>query len=165
MESFRESANRIGPNGKDLPYRVEDLDGRPIDGALVSIRQQEHAFLFGSAINGFEGRLDPNGNAQALKYQSEINRLFNTVVFENSLKWPQYINNAQRAIDGVDWAVDNDLSIRGHNLIWPSRRSMPDSVWNEYDSRVNEDGLPAANAWLKQTIENRLMKCWFSLMD
>ncbi len=139
----------------DVTVLVNDSNGQPLDGAVVSIRQTEHEFKFGTAINGFDSRLDPNGNATALEYQSEINRLFNTVVAENAHKWPQFINNRQRGLDAADFATDNDLYLRGHNIIWPSRSRMPDSVWAEYDSRVASNGAASANAWLKTTIEAR----------
>ena len=139
----------------DVTINVTDVNGQPLDGAIVSLRQSKHEFLFGSAINAFGGKLDPNGNAEALKYQSEINRLFNSVVLENSLKWPSFLNDPQRGIDGANFGVDNDLYVRGHNLIWPSRSVMPESVWAEYDSRLANNGSADAESWLTTTIENR----------
>ncbi|MFK7820375.1 MAG: endo-1,4-beta-xylanase [Planctomycetaceae bacterium] len=82
--------------------------------------------------------------------------MFNTVVIENSHKWPGMLQNRQRALDATDFAVDNNLYLRGHNAIWPSRKAMPASVWNEYDSRVGSDGLASANTWLRATIEARI---------
>ena len=134
---------------------VNDVNGNPVDGAFVSLRQIEHEFLFGSAINAFDGKLDPNGNETDLRYQSEINRLFNAAVLENSQKWGIYENDVERARQGADFAIDNDLYLRGHNLIWPSREFMPASVWAEYDSRLANDGEGSANAWLTVTIEDR----------
>jgi len=77
----------------DVTIIVNDANGLALDGAVVSVRQTEHDFRFGSAISAFDSQLDPNGNATALEYQDEINRLFNTVVVENSLKWDQFIND------------------------------------------------------------------------
>ncbi len=74
---------------------------------------------------------------------------------ENSLKWPGLLEDPQRGRDAVDFALNNNLEIRGHNIIWPSRKSMPTSVWSEYDTRVTNDGIESANAWLTTTIENR----------
>ena len=148
----RIAADRIG----DLTVHVTDANGRPLDGAVVGIRQSRHAFLFGSAINAFGGKLDPAGNAQALKYQSEIKRLFNTVVLENSHKWPGFLNDRQRGLDAADFAIDNGLYLRGHNVIWPSRNHMPSSVWSEYDGRVISDGQAAADNWLRDEIEARV---------
>jgi len=156
-DDWREEANaRIEAERKsDVTIIVNDANGLALDGAVVSVRQTEHDFRFGSAISAFDSQLDPNGNATALQYQDEINRLFNTVVVENSLKWDQFINDRQRGIDAADFATDNDLFLRGHNIIWPSRFNMPDSVWNEYDARVINDGTASANDWLRTTIEDR----------
>ncbi|MEM8735996.1 MAG: endo-1,4-beta-xylanase, partial [Planctomycetota bacterium] len=154
---WRSEANdRIEANRKStVQIEVRDQDNQPLDGATVHLRQRNHDFLFGSAINAYGGKLDPNGNEQALKYQSEIKRLFNSVVLENSLKWPGFEQDRQRGLDGATFATENDLYLRGHNIIWPSRTFMPSSVWSEYDSRAASDGTAAANAWLKTTIENR----------
>lgn len=156
-DPWRESADdRIADQRKaPVTITVNDVNGNPVDGAVVSLRQNKHEFLFGSAINAFGGKLDPNGNATALKYQSEINRLFNAVVMENSHKWPGMLGDPDRARQGTDFAVANDLYLRGHNIIWPSREFMPASVWTEYDSRVSNDGEASANNWLKVTIEGR----------
>ncbi|MFK7769851.1 MAG: endo-1,4-beta-xylanase [Mariniblastus sp.] len=154
-DSWRGTADdRIDSDRKsNVNVSVNDVNGNPLSGAVVSLRQTNHDFKFGSAINAYGGKLDANGNETSQKYQALINRLFNTVVFENSLKWPGYSQDAQRAIDGVNWADSNDLYIRGHNLIWPSRNFMPTSIWAEYDTRVANDGTASANAWMKTTIE------------
>ena len=140
----------------NVTINVTDINGQPLDGAVVSLRQSEHEFKFGSAISNFQNRLSPTGNETALKYQSEIKRLFNTVVLENSLKWPQLLNDRQRGLDGAEFATNNELYQRGHNVIWPSREFMPNSVWAEYDQRVVDDGLTDANTWLRTTIEARI---------
>jgi GH35 family endo-1,4-beta-xylanase len=140
----------------NVTVNVVDNANQAIDGAVVNLRQTKHDFRFGSAISAFNGRLDPGGNASALKYQSEIKRLFNAAVSENSLKWPQIIDNEARALQLVDFAENNDIFLRGHVGIWPSRNNMPASVWNQYDSLKESDGTVAANAWLQATIEDHL---------
>ncbi|WP_075085527.1 endo-1,4-beta-xylanase [Mariniblastus fucicola] len=156
LDPWRDAADqRIEDERKStVTITVNDINGQPVDGAVVSLRQNQHEFLFGSAINAYGGKLDPNGNATALKYQNEIKRLFNAAVMENSNKWPGYLQDPARARQGVDFAIDNDIYLRGHNLIWPSRQFMPDSVWSEYDARVVDDGETSANAWLTTTIED-----------
>lgn len=139
----------------DVTINVTDKNGNPASGCGCQ-RQNRHAFKFGSAINAYGAKLNPNGNDQALKYQSEIKRLFNTVVMENSHKWPGMLQDCQRALDATDFAVDNNLYLRGHNAIWPSNEFISTSVWDEYDSRVGSDGTASANAWLRSTIEDRI---------
>ena len=155
--NWRTSADdRIAIQRKsNATVNVVDVNGVAIEGAVVSLRQNEHEFKFGSAISAFNSRLSSTPTVTAQKYQDEINRLFNTVVVENSHKWPQFIVDRDRGIEATDFAVDNDLYLRGHNIIWPSRRNMPESVWVEYDSRVANNGIASANNWLRSTINAR----------
>ena len=157
-ESWRDAADdRIRSHRtRPLQINVVDVNGQPVDAAVVSVKQQRHDFRFGSAIDAYEGRLDPNGTQEALTYQSEVLRLFNTVVAENALKWPRFDDDAQPGIDAVNFADANDLYFRGHNIIWPSREYMPEWIWNEFDSLVDSHGQPAANEWLGDQIEARI---------
>ncbi len=139
-----------------LTVNVVDAYGNPVDGAVVSLQQKKHEFKFGTAIDGQNGLLDSNGNQVALKYQSEIERLFNTVVIENSMKWPGFQANRQNGIDYVAWAVQRDLYVRGHNAVWPSRQNMPSSIWSQYDSLLASQGATAAANFLRTTIEMRI---------
>ncbi len=141
-----------------LTVNVVDAVGNPINGAVVSIQQTEHAFRFGSAIDGFNNLLDTTGagGLNATKYQSEITRLFNTVTIENSLKWPTYLQDQARALQAANWVRDNGLQLRGHNIVWPSRRNMPASVWTQYDSLLASQGSVAAADYLRTTVAVRV---------
>ena len=139
----------------DVDVSVVDANGQLLEGAVVTLRQTDHAFRFGTAISSVNGQLSSTTDPNALTYQSEINRLFNTVVNENSNKWVEHDPNNLQGVQDVAFAQLNDLYIRGHNIIWPSREFMPDSVWNEYDQRLASDGATAAADWLRTTIENR----------
>jgi GH35 family endo-1,4-beta-xylanase len=139
-----------------LTVNVQDANGNPVDGAIVSLQQTNQAFQFGAAIDGFNGLLDPNGSTTAQKYQSEIRRLFSAVTLENSLKWPSFLNDRQRGLDSAQWVVDNELHFRGHNIVWPSQTNMPGSVWSEYQSIFDNSGATAAADFLRVTIENRI---------
>lgn len=158
-DTWRTDADsRIETERKDtVTVNVLDANGANVDGALVTVRQNEHAFQFGSAISALDDNLATNATDQSLTYQSEITRLFNTVVVENSLKWPRFEDSRQLAIDGTDFATENDLYLRGHNIVWPSRENMPASVWNEYNARVFTDGDIAAEDWLEGEIERRVL--------
>ncbi len=148
--------NRINQNrASQLTVQVLDSTGKTVDGAVVNIRQKKHAFKFGSAISGYSNLLAANGSPQSLKYQSEIKRLFNTVVIENNLKWPDFLANRQLGIDAGNWAIANGLTLRGHNVIWPSRSFMPASVWSQYDTLG--PGTAAATNYLRTTINNRVI--------
>ncbi len=173
LPSLATSSSYVGRNGDDawratadadiaadrkaeLNVHVIDAAGNPVTGAVVSIRQTSHDFRFGSAIDG-SARLDPNTTDPAYqKYQSEIKRLFNTVVIENSMKWPQLIADRSRAIAVANWAVDNDLYLRGHNVIWPSEDNLPASVWGQYQTILATGGSLNAKNYLSQAIATHI---------
>ena len=139
-----------------LTVNVVDTAGHPVDGAAVSLRQTQHSFIFGSAIDGVNNLLSPTGGPDALKYQSEIKRLFNGVTIENSLKWPSFLADRQRGINAANWVTNNGLMLRGHNVVWPSRNNMPSSIWEQYDSINSTQGATAAANYLRTTIQARI---------
>lgn len=109
----------------DLSVVVKDKAGKPVRGAEVAVRMRKHAFPFGTAVSGM-AFVSPRTSAEDLaRYKREIVRLFNIVVMENELKWPQWSNVASRAstLATVDWLRENGLEVRGHNLVWPSWRN------------------------------------------
>lgn len=140
-----------------LTVNVRDGSGNPVTGAVVNVRQLRHGFKFGSAISGYSSLLAANGpNANAPQYQALVKRLFNTVVLENNLKWGDFLNNRQLALDSANWARANSLYLRGHTIVWPSRSFMPGSVWAEYDSRLASQGAAAAADYLRATVAARV---------
>lgn len=156
--SWRSDAEaRIAQNRMaEFKVQVKDTQGTPIDGAVVRLEQQKQNFKFGTAVSGYGSLLTTGGGPEALKYQSEIRRLFNTAVIENNLKWPDFQNNRQLGIDAANWVVNNGLYLRGHNVIWPSREYMPKAVWDQYDLLVSSQGTAAASDYLRNTINTRV---------
>ena len=113
----------------DLTITVQDGSGLPVAGATVAVKMKRHAFGFGTAMNS---HFMKTGAADAVaRYQQEMVKLFNTVVEENSLKWPALAGDwgASYGLDlaqwGVDWARSQGLAVRGHNLVWPSWKNSP----------------------------------------
>ncbi|MGB7326393.1 MAG: endo-1,4-beta-xylanase [Rubripirellula sp.] len=158
-DSWRKSAtDDITANRQsELTVHVIDAAGNPVEGAVVSIQQASHEFRFGSAIDSLGGQLDPNTlNADFQTYQSEITRLFNTAVIENSLKWPQLESNRARAIEVANWAVNNGLYLRGHNAVWPGADNLPASVWNQYQTTLANNGSTAAEDYLRLAIATHI---------
>ncbi len=106
---------------------VTGPDGRPVKGAAVKVSMKRHAYGFGSCVNSSYLQ-DGNETADKKRYRDEIARLFNRVVLENNLKWPQWESRRADAEKTVAWLRGQGKEIRGHCLVWPSWRRAPDDV-------------------------------------
>ena len=99
----------------DIKLRVVDGKGQPIAGAKIKLVQTRQLFHWGSAVNA--ARLIDVQDPDNLRYQAEVKRLFNTIVFENDLKWRNdSAQRTQEALQAAQWLRANDIEIRGHNL-------------------------------------------------
>lgn len=133
----------------DLTVNVRDRNGNPIDGATVYVQQLNHAFKFGSAITA--QRLTGT-DGDSVMYRSRVSSHFTTSVFENDLKWgpwecttcDNYKKENTRA--AIQWLAAQNITARGHNLIWPSWQWMPsgmqllgaDDLQNRITARFND---------------------------
>jgi endo-1,4-beta-xylanase len=143
---WRKAANdRIEKYRKtDLAVVVRDDAGAPIPGAQVHLKLKRHAFGFGTAIAH-----DPimAATADGARYREEVPKLFNKIVFENTLKWPVYESSWGR--EGADaifnWLPSTGITMaRGHNLIWPGVSYLPQDVIDMlHASPVDKDKLRA----------------------
>jgi GH35 family endo-1,4-beta-xylanase len=136
----------------DLTVIVEDADGNPVPGAQVRVRMRQHAFSFGTAVAASQLLGDSEDSE---RYRQFVLDNFNMVVFENDLKWPQWEQDRQRALDGVQWMFDHGLTrIRGHNLVWPGWQWLPADLQNLRDNpealreriRAHIEDVVSANA-------------------
>ena len=123
MRAWRTSAAaRIEQYRKgSLSVVVKDKNGNPVPGASVTVQQTKNAFPFGSCISGWLLNTGPDGDM----YRYLVRNLYGTSVIENDLKWPGWEGNRVNGIGEVNWLTTNGLTIRGHNLIWPSWGNMP----------------------------------------
>lgn len=127
------ASERINQHRKaEMKVTVVDRDGKPLPGAAVLIQQTRHAFKFGSAVTA--QLLAGNGQTAADReiYRSRVSSHFTTTVLENDLKWPFWEDwaswNRQATMDALVWLKNRNLSVRGHNLIWPSSGNLPNDV-------------------------------------
>ena len=128
---------------RKAPLRVEvkTTSGNPVENAAVNVKMLRHNFEFGTAVTA--ARFDGNNNHNVI-YENKIIDLdgkghgFNTVVFENDLKWPAWLDewfvNKRELVNAVEWLRGNDLKIRGHNLVWPGNNNLPGFIEN----RIND---------------------------
>jgi GH35 family endo-1,4-beta-xylanase len=110
----------------DLLIRVTDESGKPLAGAKVRAAMTRHAFGFGSAITA---DLLTGDSPDAKRYQEMVEKNFNLAVFENDMKWPAVWTGVPRRTDqALDWLLERHIQVRGHNLVWPSWRWLPQEL-------------------------------------
>jgi endo-1,4-beta-xylanase len=107
---------------------VIDGSGKPVAGADVHVRMTHHAFVFGSCYS--PARILDNASADAEKYRKTFLELFNTGVDEYAMKWPGWNNprTRQAAVDALQWMRDHGIAVRGHTMVWPGWKRLPDEV-------------------------------------
>ena len=139
----------------DLSVRVVDADGKPVPHASVHLQQTRHAFVFGTAINlRFASSDDP----RVPQYLDALKQRFNGVVFENELKWHGPDLRNPDAVDmGLSFIEANDLFFRGHTLVWPGSRHLPDYIAQRIEhlkaNPSDDDARRELNALVDERIE------------
>jgi len=135
-----EAANRIEQIRKaGLTINVTDTNGTPMENAAVQVNMIRHNFQFGSAVVASKLANNPNYN---VIYENKIKNLdgnghgFNTVVFENDLKWDaweeEWSSTKPELQNAVAFFRDNNIDIRGHNLVWPGTPFLPADIPQNY---------------------------------
>lgn len=110
-----------------IEVQVHNSSGQPVPGATVEISQVEELFHWGTAIqSGWMMKQTPGAD----RYRELILEHFNEASPGNILKWnaledwgPDF--SLERADVVLDWIRENDLTVRGHTLIWPGWKNLP----------------------------------------
>nr|WP_136252829.1 endo-1,4-beta-xylanase [Ningiella ruwaisensis] len=128
----QEAAARIEEHRKrDFSIQVLSNKGTPLANADVEINFKRHHYHFGS-VAAARHLIGTSDNDRM--YREKLLENFNQSGIENNLKWSAWIGDwgetfsQQNAIDALQWLEDNDMYARGHVLIWPSKRNMPEFV-------------------------------------
>lgn len=126
------AAERIDQLRKaNLKITVVDGASRPLPNAQVHVAMQRHEFLWGTCVA--TGPMLGN-TPDDLKYRETLKQYFNHAVIENALKWVGIARNGYAAPDQmVAWLQENNISVRGHNLIWPGKQFLPKSALDLLD--------------------------------
>ena len=120
----------------ELQIKVVNRNGDPIKNAAVSAEMVQHEFGFGTAISTrwwLHNLPDSDDYLARMEDLTGDGRSFNIAVFENALKWPAWENNnylgtPDQVARVVDWLKSNGMRVRGHNLVWPKWRHLPDDL-------------------------------------
>ena len=120
-----EAATRIDRIRKaDLAVRVTDADGVPVEGAEVTVRQQRHAWRFGTFVGATLLADDEDGR----RYREVVRSRYNFLTLPAYLaEWGWLSDrNRTRYFRMADWARTNGIPARGHLLVYPGWAASPD---------------------------------------
>ena len=144
----------------DLTVTVTDAAGQPVPGATVHLKQTRHAFPFGTAI-AVPGLLDQGPDGE--RYREVLQADFNAGVFENALKWKNHGVATDAEIDAsLDFLDEVDIAMRGHVLVWPGWRWLPESVKALAD---DPDALDALRAVVEARVTDTATRYRGRLVD
>ena len=126
-----EAAERIDRLRKaDVEVEVVDAAGRPVEGARVEIEMIRHGFPFGTAVAVSKMLLDSEDGD---RYREELNKNFNSGVFESAMKWKNHGTGTPEQIDAsLDLLEEARITMRGHVLMWPGWDWVPDDIQERY---------------------------------
>jgi GH35 family endo-1,4-beta-xylanase len=111
---------------RNAQITVLGSNGQPVSDVNVQIKQVKHQFGFGTAIP--YGLLNSNAN-----YRTFVLNHFEWAVCENAMKWDacestRDVETYTQADFIADWCADNNIKLRGHNLVWETGSQTPSWV-------------------------------------
>lgn len=127
------AATRIDQHRKgNYAVKVMDGEGAPLADTSVRVRLVKHAFEFGTAM--VASRIMDSSSSDAATYRQKLLELFNSGTLENDTKWPAWLGqfgssfNQPQTVSALQWAQQKGLTMRGHVLVWPSERNLPNQI-------------------------------------
>lgn len=140
---------------RDLQIRVVDASGKPVDAASLSLKQKRSAFQFGTAIPLI--RLTAEGRDNEI-FREKVLELFEAASPENDLKWPVWLGewndlapySHQKAIAGLEWLKERGFHLRGHVLVWPGWKNLPQITHELRDAGRAEEILPIIDEHIRE---------------
>lgn len=114
--------NLIQVRKKKVSFKVTYANGTAADGALILILQTKSGFPFGCGMNHYIVTDEA--------YRQWFASRFKVTSFTNEMKW--YSTEKTRGVENytvadamVNFAEQNGISIRGHNVFWDNRVMQP----------------------------------------
>ncbi|MEM6690203.1 MAG: endo-1,4-beta-xylanase [Planctomycetota bacterium] len=125
----QEAAKRIESHRKtNVVWKLTDENGQPLANVPAQVELIRHDFDFGTAVSvGMFKRSD----SIADKYRETLLRYFNAATIENGLKWKMWQNrpdNRKPTLDTIQWLNEKEIPVRGHVMVWPGKRYLPEHV-------------------------------------
>jgi GH35 family endo-1,4-beta-xylanase len=133
-----------------------------VPGANVHVKLAKHAFNFGTEVGGTSTAASVNTFLNNSNYTSFLLKYFNTVTQGNAGKWQSNENTRNvLTMGGTDrimqFAQDNGLRVREHNLIWGSQQpGWVNTDLSNAQSTTNPTLAASAKADLTNAITSRI---------
>ncbi|MBK1877642.1 endo-1,4-beta-xylanase [Pelagicoccus mobilis] len=159
------AAERIEKYRKgDFSIQILDTDGSPISNADIEVEFQRHAYHFGSVIAA--GELLGN-SPDSETYREKFLELFNQSGPENDTKWGPWAGewepgfSQQQTLEALTWLKERDIYSRGHVLVWPSKRNLPNLMQSYLPEGDPASADPAAKQVVLDHIDDATSKTRF----
>ncbi|WP_395341111.1 endo-1,4-beta-xylanase [Ningiella sp. W23] len=127
-----EAAQRIEEHRKvDFTLLIQNAQGEAVSDAAIDVNFTKHAYHFGSVAAARHLVFD---DPDSQMYREKLLENFNQSGLENALKWGAWsgewgdVFSQENAISALEWLDEQDLYARGHVMVWPSKRNLPDFV-------------------------------------
>jgi GH35 family endo-1,4-beta-xylanase len=116
-----------------IEVSVRDKNGNPVVGAGVSVKMTRNGFWFGGPYQAGLYRPERAG-LDMETYQEKFLLHFNKAVLPNAMKWKQYPTWGKIAAPKAHrWLTEHGIPVRGHCLIWPGWKYLPQEL-RQYES-------------------------------
>lgn len=140
----------------NLTVNVVDSMGAPVSGADVRVEMKRHTFGWGTAVTA--SRINSTSPTNTI-YKQKLLENFNHVVFENDLKWQQWLGGSWSAAQqALNWLDANKLPARGHYLSWATDDGSANYDGGNNDHSTLETRLYAHITDKMQTVKGRVFE-------
>lgn len=115
----------------DFKVKITDADDKEVTNALIDIKFKKHDYHFGSVI---DSHILMGNSADSQMYRDKVLELFNQSGTVNDLKWGPWIGewgnqySKEQTLSALNWLKEQGLYLRGHVMVWPSRKHSPNFI-------------------------------------
>jgi len=118
----------------DFQVVVRDERGIPLPNAEVRVSQYRHHFGFGAAVQARQ-LFDLGEPEHQQFYRDTTSQYFHRVTIANGLKWKHYQQQKPFVEQCLEWCTMQQLPVRGHCLVWPGFRRIPNGLHHLKEDR------------------------------
>ncbi|MGF1633554.1 MAG: endo-1,4-beta-xylanase [Phycisphaerae bacterium] len=138
----------------DLTVKVQDAAGNPVPAAAVTVKQQRHAFGFGTAADAFKFKQDARHRTSDFRsvfylddengrqYRQHLAGLFNTVT--TGPNWRVWEYRPEQSMEHLQNLREMGLDVFIHGILYPRSDQVPDRVKSMPDVQQAADELFAS---------------------